>query len=489
MNWKWNFDNEDDHESHSVGFHGTKARRKLSEKAKADNISDYDVYYDNFGNKHENKKKPVWSYDYGNRYNNGFSQKNNDKWDTHSKTTWSWDSGYNNNYWNRNNEHVSKIKKPDYYVLPDDIELKKYVEDRDIQLFKDLLYVCYYTNLTNKSYADIYITKDEKSENWYDIAKEISKRNIPLLDSAVVLLRCIQDHNEDTDDPKFNQKLDNYIKRVSDSNNNDIAEWVGDSNVDLNKKFLNKGSIIDKMCLFEDFGNKFKVISEDMTKFVQNSEKKKNTLIQNFNQINRVRAFEFLLPTFDYKLLHRSLNVSLPSQTDIAKQKIFMLLDYSGSMGTEYKQQWVSAMILNRLKHVFENNCELYFSYYASSLYSIETAIDEKSGREFWSKFSTSPTDGNTYIHDVINEVLIEYNSNPSKYTSLNGTLPEILVLCDGEDSLSGEPVLKTNIVSILNYNRQMHEYSIKSGGSYVHIDLNQIRIYNKMNNPEIINI
>jgi len=47
MNWKWNFDNEDDHESHSVGFHGTKARRKLSEKAKADNISDYDVYYDN----------------------------------------------------------------------------------------------------------------------------------------------------------------------------------------------------------------------------------------------------------------------------------------------------------------------------------------------------------------------------------------------------------------------------------------------------------
>jgi len=212
-------------------------------------------------------------------------------------------------------------------------------------------------------------------------------------------------------------------------------------------------------------------------------------LIQNFNQINRVRAFEFLLPTFDYKLLHRYLNVSLPSQTDIAKQKIFMLLDYSGSMGTEYKQQWVSDMILNRLKLVFENNCELYFSYYVRSLYSIETAIDEKSGREFWSKFSTSPTGGNTYIHDVINEVLIEYNSNPSKYTSLNGTLPEILVLCDGEDSLSGEPVLKTNIVSILNYNRQMHEYSIKSGGSYVHIDLNQIRIYNKMNNPEIINI
>jgi hypothetical protein len=489
MNWKWNFDNEDNHESHSVGFHGTKARRKLSENNKADNLSDYDVYYDNFGNKHENKKKPVWSYDYGNRYNNGFSQKNNDKWDTHSKTAWSWDSGYNNNYWNRNNEHVSKIKKPDYYVLPDDTELKKYAEDRNIQLFKDLLYVCYYTNLTNKSYADIYITKDEKSENWYDIAKEISKRNIPLLDSAAVLLRCIQDHNTDTDDARFNQKLDNYIKRVNDSNNNDIAEWIGDSNVDLNKRFLNKGGIIDKMCLFEDFGNKFKVISEDMTKFVQNSEKKKNTLIQNFNQINRVRAFEFLLPTFDYKLLHRALNVSLPSQTDVAKQKIFMLLDYSGSMGTEYKQQWVSAIILNRLKHVFENNCELYFSYYVGHLYDIQTAIDEKSGREFWSNFNTAPNGSTTYIHGVIEQVLDEYESNSSKYTSLNGTLPEILVLCDGEDNLSGEPVLKTNIVSILNYNSQMHEYSIKSGGSYVHIDLDQIRIYNKMDNPEIINI
>ena len=34
-----------------------------------------------------------------------------------------------------------------------------------------------------------------------------------------------------------------------------------------------------------------------------------------------------------------------------------------------------------------------------------------------------------------------------------------------------------------------MHEYSIKSGGSYVHIDLNQIRIYNKTDNPEIIDI
>ena len=224
-----------------------------------------------------------------------------------------------------------------------------------------------------------------------------------------------------------------------------------------------------------------------MTKFVQNSERKKNTLIQNFNQINRVRAFEFLLPTFDYKLLHRALNVSLPSQIDIAKQKIFMLLDYSGSMCTKYKQEWVSAMILNRLKHVFENNCELYFSYYVEFLYGIQTAIDEKSGREFWSTFNTGPNGGTTHIHNIIKQVLNEYESNPSKYTSLNGTLPEILVLCDGEDSLSGEPVLKTNIVSILNYNRKMHEYSIKSGGSYVNIDLDQIRIYNKIDNPEII--
>ena len=404
------------------------------------------------------------------------------KWDTHKRTDWDWTNVGYGSYFNR--AYESNVKTPDYYILPSENEIGRYVFGTDdIKKFKDYLYLCYYANITNEQTRNILKKYDKDYEEYYDIAKLIAKKKLSILQSAAVLQQVINQQNDDDYDGDsicINTLIDSLAERQNSENYSEMSNWVGNSEIDFNKNYISKAGVIDKMCLFEDFGEKFKIMSEDFTKFVQNSKHKKNTLIQKYEQITKVRKFEHLLPTFDVRLLTRSLNVSLPIYTETAKQKLILLLDYSGSMGTTFKQEWVTAIILNRIKYIFDNDCELYFSRYGINLIeTIKYVKDEEEARLFWSSFETKPDQGGTNIHDSIISVEREFNTNPKKYASLNGKAPEILVVCDGEDRLNGTPLLKTNIVTILNYNKDMRKYAIESGGTYVNISQTDIKVYN----------
>lgn len=404
------------------------------------------------------------------------------KWDTHKRTDWNWTNVEYGSYFNR--AYESNVKTPDYYVLPPENEIGRYAFGTDdIKKFKDYLYLCYYANIANEQTKNILKKYDKDYEEYYDIAKLIATKKLSILQSAAVLQQVINQQNNNDygkDSICINTLIDSLVERQNSENYSEMSNWVDNSEIDFNKDYISKAGVIDKMCLFEDFGEKFKIMSEDFTKFVQNSKHKKNTLIQKYEQITKVRKFEHLLPTFDVRLLTRSLNVSLPIYTETAKQKLILLLDYSGSMGTIFKQEWVTAIILNRIKYIFDNDCELYFSRYERNLIeTIKYVKDEEEARLFWSSFETKPNRGGTNIHNSIISVEREFNTNPKKYASLNGKAPEILVVCDGEDSLNGTPLLKTNIVTILNYNKDMRKYAIESGGTYVNISQTDIKVYN----------
>ncbi len=411
------------------------------------------------------------------------------KWDTHKRTDWNWTNVEYGSYFNR--AYTSNVKTPDYYALPPENEIGRYAFGTgDIKKFKDYLYLCYYANITNEQTKNILKKYDKYYEEYYDIAKLIATKKLSILQSAAVLQQVInqQNNNYDKDSICISTLIDSLVERQNSENYSEMSNWVGNSEIDFNKDYISKAGVIDKMCLFEDFGEKFKIMSEDFTKFVQNSKHKKNTLIQKYEQITKVRKFEHLLPTFDVRLLTRSLNVSLPIYTETAKQKLILLLDYSGSMGTTFKQEWVTAIILNRIKYIFDNDCELYFSRYGRNLIeTIKYVKDEEEARLFWSSFETKPDRGDTNIHNSIISVEREFNTNPKKYASLNGKAPEILVVCDGEDSLNGTPLLKTNIVTILNYNKDMRKYAIESGGTYVNISQTDINVYNSYSGLPLI--
>lgn len=413
----------------------------------------------------------------------------NNKWDSKRKTNWNWE-GYNSNsnyFYNRFYE--SNVKTPEFYVLPSDEEIRKYV-DGDITEFKDFLYLSYYANLTKKTSKDILKEFNSTYNDYYNKAKIIAEKKLSIFQSALTL-KYLTSNCRSNNPERINMMIDSFVRRRNNSKNEELGKWIGESKINFKKENITKLGIIDKMCLFEDFGEKFKVVSDDITKFVHNAKQKKNAFIQKFEQINKVRKFEYLLPTFNVKLLNRSLNVALPAQTEIAKQKVILLVDYSGSMGTYFKQEWVSAIILNRIKYIFDNECEIYFAFYIGDLRSHLKYISTKEeAYAFWENFSTKPNGGETNIHRAICSVNRDFLNNPSKYTSLNGKLPEILVVCDGEDDLFGDPILKTNIITILNYNDEMREYSISSGGSYVNITEEDIEMYtDKEGNPSIIKI
>jgi REP element-mobilizing transposase RayT len=56
--------------------------------------------------------------------------------------------------------------------------------------------------------------------------------------------------------------------------------------------------------------------------------------------------------------------VNVPVDRKEQKQKIIIILDFSGSMHEEFKQDWVNAILIDRFKYVMKGEAEVFFSYF-----------------------------------------------------------------------------------------------------------------------------
>lgn len=237
---------------------------------------------------------------------------------------------------------------------------------------------------------------------------------------------------------------------------------------------LEKVKLLNRISLLKNLGSKFKIEKEIDKKPCINSKYHDLVMLKEYSQIYNVELYQRLLPNFKHKLLLKDLLVKTPMDKTELKQKIIIAVDYSGSMSEIFKQEWVVSIIMDRLKYVYKEECEIFFTFYEEHLlYDIRYINNKESALQFIKNFSTRPSGGGTSISNVIRELHEKIRTGFLAGIDLKGEKPEILVIADGQDNPGSITNYKTNILTIVQHNTRMENFALSTGGMYANIDLN----------------
>jgi len=258
--------------------------------------------------------------------------------------------------------------------------------------------------------------------------------------------------------------------------------WDTDLNDLFEANYKNrKMNVLNKISLLKELGAKFEIEKEVTETIVANSNKFKKKMLRDYSQLPMIELYQRLMPNYQHKLITKDLVFNAPININENKQKIIILLDYSGSMSSGDKQDWVVTILADRLRYVMKGEAEIFFSYY---LYEISflnfTHIhDRDSALEFWKKFSTSPSGGDTAIGKMINHIAQEI---PQKKLhnldiDLSKEKPEVLIIHDGQDSVKTSHFdYKSNAITMLDgVNEELKKVCIETKGMYVYIPSGEI--------------
>ena len=110
-------------------------------------------------------------------------------------------------------------------------------------------------------------------------------------------------------------------------------------------------------------------------------------------------------------------------------------------MGYESKQDWVSTILLDRLRYVMKEECELYFSFFEHDVKDIHfhKMTNREEALSFWRQFKNRSTGGDTAIGNVINYMNQKINESRKSgiFYNLNHRFdedtPEVLIINDGQ--------------------------------------------------------
>jgi len=234
------------------------------------------------------------------------------------------------------------------------------------------------------------------------------------------------------------------------------------ADVPINKEILN--DIRVKAYLENTKGLSTSLESEN--KKNNDSEKRDNFHMENYDQIAKVSKTKMAMPNFDDKFIKKELIVKEKVKPEEKKQILYMLLDDSGSMTNETKQTYVRAVLLNRLEAVVKGNAELKFCLYESKRYNFMDIVDKKGAKKAFNMVSLRvPGGGGTNIGRVIQETIDEICKLEDYHD------PEIMIVCDGDDKLHVEEVdlkgVKVNAVLLGRKNPDIEKLTKLSGGFY----------------------
>lgn len=242
----------------------------------------------------------------------------------------------------------------------------------------------------------------------------------------------------------------------------------------------NKFKIFKLMSYIKNLGAEFKVEKEVEEKEVQNSKILISRRIKELEQVYRVPLYQRALPHFNLKLVTKDLFVPTPVDRTEHKQKIIILEDCSGSMDDRNKRAWTHALLLDRLKYVVKEECEIFFSYYSHNANELKFVhlFDRASAMNFWKTFSYECYAGGTDLSSMVERVKLHVDSK--NFFGLNQDLseekPEILVIADGNDSIRNSFPYRVNAITLVDYfNEQWKKLCIETEGKYVFIDNNKI--------------
>ncbi len=438
------------------------------------------------------------SHGYSNRYN----YRSRNKYGSHSRNdnnySWSWGNYSFDRLQDDNSDLI--IKSDEGYLTPINYSIKSRLGwntgEETLRFVKNMCRYFYHEMLEEEDYYEEKF-KDKLDELPEKVLSEynnikgtievIKATNIPgytPLEKAEHLVQSLssKNPNNNVDDlvsqaSSLTNELEFDTNTFSDPILNELCDIT-----DFSKKA--KFEILNKISLIKGFGEKFKVEVDITEKEVEFSALTTIRKMRDMSQFRKIEMYQRMLPIFDVKLALKDLLVQTCVDRTESMQKIIVLVDYSGSMDTHIKQQWVCAFLIDRLKYVMKGECEIFFSFFVSNPKKLKfTRIhDRKSAIDFWKTFSTRPTGGITDIGSIINYIgkdIKHFKRLCNLDIDLSEQAVEALIINDGHDDIRTDAfTYKTNALSILENNSQLRKACLDNGGKYVAVLGKQIKEY-----------
>lgn len=431
-----------------------------------------------------------------------------DDWDDYytprakkKSSSWSWKSGgWSKGGWSsfsffgadieENNEDLF-VKDPTNYLTPTEKEIRTKTHvyrQTSIDTIKELARVCYLKMIDDRDFiAEKYVDYESLSDedkNDYNIKKSfyesIYDQYIPgftPLEQAVAIFLKMNKKEMDSGKQKeegednFNSSLDFNREIYSDPTINEQLEIN-----ELSKE--RKMQIINNISLISDFGTQFKVEKEVDEKIVSNSDEYLTKIMRDYSQFHMLNLYQKMFPNFKTKFLTKDLTVNVPVDRKEKKQKIIIILDFSGSMSDYEKQTWVNAILIDRFRYVIKGEAEVFFSYFVHNpnQMKFQHIKDREDVVKFWETFSNDPDGGMTEVGKMVKRIANEVQAGKlmNLDVDLSEEKPEILVINDGQDSIDvSEFPYKVNAICLMEYNSELEKLCVDSGGKKVHVDYN----------------
>lgn len=380
------------------------------------------------------------------------------------------------------------VKDPVTYLTPTTQEIKTKAGiwlKASVDTIKELTRVCYLKMIDDKDYfdekfSDVDALDDHQKANveakraLYDGIYDNYIPGYTPLEQAIVIFQRIQGGAEkakagdiDNQSPDIDLSFDRAV----------YADPLLNEQLDLNPLSKQmKMEVLNKISLIGDLGTQFKVEKEISEKIVANSDEYAKKIMRDYTQVHQIELYQRMLPNFKVKFLTKDLTVNVPVERSEKKQKIIILLDYSGSMCDTSKQLWVNAMLIDRFRYVMKGEAEVFFSYfvYRTSELQFIHVKDREDVLNFWQTFSNSPSGGTTDIGGIVDYVSKEVakgHLHNLKNVNLQEEKPEILIINDGQDRVGHDEFpYKVNAVSLMDFSDELKDLCIATGGKQVKI-------------------
>ena len=438
-------------------------------------------------------------FDYSGRYSSG-KKKSYSSWDDDFSWGGNWGSSWS---FDEDKDSDLCIKAHESYFTPKGVDIEARLNWQDQtktnkQLIKEMSRYFFYRMIDEKEYFE---------EKWADETK-ISEEEMPTyqakktfyedlwekfipgetpLEKAIAVFKQLKEQQDgdtsgskkkDLDPSKMDANAVQFYQEIYEDP--DMNELL-DTNA-FTKQI--KNDVLAKLSLVKNLGSQFKVEKEIEEKIVANSSVITKKIMRDYSQLGMLDLYQKMLPTFNLKLLSKDLIVNVPVDRTEHKQKIIIILDFSGSMCDGEKQEWVTAILVDRLRYAMKEEAEIFFSYFVHDPDRLlfTHCKDRKSVLNFWQRFSHSPNGGTTDIQAMVTRIGQEIDKG--KLMNLNIDLreekPEILIINDGQDHVSNDDFkYKSNAISVIDGpNTGLKNLCVKNNGKYVHTSAKTVRTW-----------
>lgn len=446
---------------------------------------------------------------YNNNYNRNRSVGYQKPRTTYGRQTYG-QSGYGNWDWGtysgvstrKEEEDNLFIANHDNYFTPTHFEISSrlpyggnYRTPENIKLIKEMSRFFFHKMLDEKDYIDIqYKDESTMSEEQLDIHsskkpfyEDLWSQFVPgftPLEKALSLFNQMAENQKKNggDEGDVGEKVTEDARAELEAAKFDHDTYTDPEYNELldmdffKKKKMSKRNIMNKISLIKNLGSQFKIEKDVTEKIVQNSQIIAKKMMRDYSQVFNVELYQRLFPDFKTKLITKNLTVNVPVEKTEHKQKIIIILDFSGSMSSKYKQEWVLAVLVDRLKYAMKEEAEVFFSYFCSNPNAMKFThiYDRKTALAFWQQFSTLPNGGGTQVGKMISKIHDEVINNKRLMNldvDLSEEQPEILVINDGQDSIgTNKFIYKTNAISLYQDNEELKGLCVDNQGKYVTI-------------------